>query len=143
MRVTKQQTTVAYWVATGLLALFMAKSGWAYLTQDAVRVECHRLGFPDYFRVELALAKFLGVAALVAPVPARLKEWAYAGFTILLVSAAVAHLASGEPLSAITGVVILLGVLAGSYLLYHRRQAAGTARPAQPREAVAGGLNLS
>ena len=56
MLLTKQQTTVAYWITTGLLALFMAKSGWAYLTQEAVRVECHRLGFPDYFRVELALA---------------------------------------------------------------------------------------
>jgi hypothetical protein len=74
MHLTKQQIAVAYWVTTGLLALFMAKSGWAYLTQDAVRVECHRLGFPDYFRVELALAKFLGVAALLAPVPSRLKE---------------------------------------------------------------------
>lgn len=112
MTLTKQQTTVAYWVATGLLTLFMAKSGWTYLTQEAVRVECQRLGFPDYFRVELALAKFLGVAALVAPVPSRLKEWTYAGFTILLVSAAVAHLASGEPLGSVTGVVVLLGMLA-------------------------------
>ena len=120
MSLTKQQTTVAYWVATGLFTLFMAKSGWAYLTQEAVRVECHRLGFPDYFRIELALAKFLGVAALVAPGSARLKEWTYAGFTILLVSAAVAHLAAGEPLGSVTGVVVLLGVLASSYLLYHR-----------------------
>ncbi|MGI4872202.1 MAG: DoxX family protein [Janthinobacterium lividum] len=143
MYLTKQQTTVAYWVATGLLALFMAKSGWAYLTQEAVRVECHRLGFPDYFRIELALAKFLGVTALVAPVPARLKEWAYAGFTILLVSAAVAHLASGEPLGSVTGVVVLLGVLAGSYLLYHHRQVGEAASLGPPPAAVASGLNLS
>lgn len=89
MRLTKQQTTTAYWVATGLLALFMTKSALAYLTQDAVRVECQHLGFPDYFRVELALAKFLGVLALLAPVGPRPKEWAYAGFAILLGSVIV------------------------------------------------------
>jgi hypothetical protein len=120
-----KKITVAYWVATGLLALLMTKSAVAYLTQEAVRVECYRLGFPDYFRVELALAKFLGVMALLAPVGARVKEWTYAGFTILLVSACIAHPASGEPLGASAGPVALLGVLAASYLLYQRRQALG------------------
>ena len=39
-----------------------------------------------------------GVAALLVPmVPARLKEWAYAGFAITLVSALIAHLAVGDP----------------------------------------------
>jgi hypothetical protein len=122
MQLTKHQTTVIYWVATGLLAVFMAKSGLAYLTQEAVRVECQRLGFPDYFRVELAAAKLLGVLALLAPVGPRLKEWTYAGFVILLGSAIVAHQASGEPLSTATGPVVLLGVLAASYRLYHSRQ---------------------
>jgi hypothetical protein len=117
-----KKTTIAYWVTTGLLALMMTKSAVAYLTQEAVRVECHRLGFPDYFRVELALAKFLGVLALLLPVSFWLKEWAYAGFTILLVSAIIAHPASGEPLGASAGPMVLLGVLAASYLLYHRRQ---------------------
>ena len=47
-----------------------------------------RLGFTDYFRVELAWAKLLGGGArLLAPVPARLKEWAYGAFAITLGSA--------------------------------------------------------
>jgi hypothetical protein len=37
--------------------------------------------------VELSWAKLLGVVLLLAPVPARLKEWAYAGFAIDLASA--------------------------------------------------------
>ncbi|MVN75544.1 DoxX family protein [Hymenobacter sp. HMF4947] len=117
-----KKTTAAYWVATGLVALLMSKSAVAYLTQDAVRLECHRLGFPDYFRVELAVAKLLGVLALLAPVGVRLKEWAYAGFTILLVSALIAHPASGEPLKASAGPAELLVVLAVSYWLYRQRQ---------------------
>ncbi len=117
-----KKITAAYWVATGLLALLMTKSAVAYLTDAAVRVECHRLGFPDYFRVELAIAKLLGVLALLAPVGARAKEWTYAGFTILLVSAIIAHPASGEPARASAGATVLLGVLAVSYALYQRQR---------------------
>ena len=54
------------------------------------------LGFPAYFRVELSWAKLLGVVLLLAPVPARLKEWAYAGFAINLGSALIAHLSVGD-----------------------------------------------
>ena len=46
-----------------------------------------RLGFIDYFRVELAWAKLLGAVLLLAPVPARPEEWAYAAFAITLGSA--------------------------------------------------------
>jgi len=117
-----KKTIILYWLTTGLLALMMAKSAYAYLADPAVRVECHRLGFPDYFRIELAIAKLLGVAVLLLPpLLPRLKEWSYAGFTILLVSAIIAHLASGESLRTITGPVVLLGVLATSYGLYQRR----------------------
>lgn len=37
-----------------------------------------RLGFTDYLRMEVASAKLLGAVLLLALVPARLKEWAYA-----------------------------------------------------------------
>ena len=49
-----------------------------------------RLGFTDYFRVELAWANLLGLVLLLAPVPVRLKEWAYAAFAITLGSALIA-----------------------------------------------------
>lgn len=116
-------TTAIYWLATGLLVLMMSKSAYAYLTDPAVRVECQRLGFPDYFRVELAGAKLLGVLALLLPVCPRLKEWAYVGFGIVLVSALIAHAASGEPVGALRGPAGLLLVLAISYSLYHRCRA--------------------
>ena len=106
---------IAYWVVTGVVALFMVKSAHAYLTQEAVRVECQRLGFPDWFRVELAVAKTLGALALLVPVGPRLKEWAYAGFVILLLSATLAHIESGEPAVSTTGALGLLGLLAVSY----------------------------
>ncbi len=84
-------TTVAFWLSTGLIALSMTMSAVAYLTQPVMAQAFTHLGFPSYFRVELGIAKLLGVAALLAPVPARVKEWAYAGFGITLISASLAH----------------------------------------------------
>ena len=55
------------------------------------------LGFPPYFKVELTIAKILGVLALLIPtVPFKVKQFAYAGFAITLVSAAIAHFGRGD-----------------------------------------------
>jgi hypothetical protein len=58
-----------------------------------------RFGFTDYFRVELAWATLLGAELLLAPVPAHLKEWAYAAFAITLGSALEdeQHVANQDP----------------------------------------------
>jgi hypothetical protein len=65
---------------------------------------------------------FLGVVLLLAPVPARLKEWAYAGFAITLVSALIAHLAVGDGPEA-WGWAAGTGVLWGlSYFFWCRIQ---------------------
>jgi hypothetical protein len=88
--------TWAYWITTAIFCLQMGFTAYAQLSLPQVAQMFTHLGFPDYFRVELSWAKFLGVAVLLAPVSARLKEWAYAGFAITLVSALVAHFALGD-----------------------------------------------
>ena len=55
-----------------------------------------QLGFPDYFRVELFWAKVLGVVLMLIPGPARLMEWASAGFAIDLAVALIAHTSVGD-----------------------------------------------
>jgi hypothetical protein len=89
-------TVIAYWLATALFCLQMAFTAYAQLQLPQVAAAFTRLGFPDYFRVELSWAKFLGIALLLAPVPPRLKEWAYAGFAFTLASALIAHLSVGD-----------------------------------------------
>ncbi|MGC4045542.1 MAG: DoxX family protein [Armatimonas sp.] len=106
-----------YWGSTGLFALMMAFSAYMYLTAPQMAQAFTHLGFPPYFRVELAIAKFLGVVALLAPVSARLKEWAYVGFGITLISAFIAHTATDGASTAIMP-VLFLGVLAVSYYTY-------------------------
>ena len=74
--------------------------------------------------MELSWAKLLGVMLLVAPLPPRVKEWAYAGFAINLASALVAHLAMGDG-PASWGPAAATAVLWGlSYFLWRRREAA-------------------
>jgi hypothetical protein len=84
--------TIVYWIVTGLFCLQMSFTAYAQLRLPQVAEAFTHLGFPAYFRVELSWAKLLGVVLLLAPVPARLKEWAYAGFAINLASAVIAPL---------------------------------------------------
>jgi hypothetical protein len=78
------------------LCLQLGFTAYAQLQIPQVAEAFTHLGFPAYFRVELAWAKLLGVVLLLAPVPARLKEWAYAGFAITLGSALIAHFSVGD-----------------------------------------------
>jgi len=115
---------IGFWIATVLFCLQIGFTAYAQLRLPVVAEAFAHLGFPDYFRVELAWAKLLGVVVLLAPVAARLKEWAYAGFAITLVSALVAHFSVGDGPEAwgwAAGSSVLWGL---SYFFWCRVQAA-------------------
>ena len=106
---------IIYWVSTSIVALMMTFSAYMYLTQPVMKDNFHQMGFPDYFRVELAIAKLLGAILLLVPVGAKLKEWAYAGFTIVFISAMVTHIAAGHPTQTIVMPFVFLFLLGVSY----------------------------
>ena len=115
---------IGFWIATALFCLQIGFTAYAQLRLPQVAEAFTHLGFPDYFRMELAWAKLLGVVLLLAPVPARLKEWAYAGFAITLGSALIAHFAMGDALDVwiwAAGTGVLWGL---SYFLWRRLEAA-------------------
>ncbi len=112
--------TIAYWAVTGLFCLWMAFTAYAQLKVPAVAEAFKQLGFPGYFREELAWAKFLGIAALLFSVPARIKEWAYAGFGIVLVSAFIAHVSMGQGPAQYSWAPVAMVLLVVSYLLRGR-----------------------
>jgi hypothetical protein len=117
-----KRLVIGYWVVTALFCLQMAFTAYAQLSLPQVAEAFAHLGFPDYFRIELSLAKLLGVVVLLAPVATRLKEWAYAGFAFDIISAIIAHFAVGDGPEAWgwavgTGVLWLL-----SYILWRRLQ---------------------
>ena len=121
-----RSTRIGFWIVTALFCLQMSFTAYAQLRLPQVAAAFAHLGFPAYFRVELSLAKLLGVALLLAPAPARLKEWAYAGFAFDLGSALIAHLAVGDRVAA-WGWPVGTGALWGlSYVFWRRLQASAT-----------------
>jgi hypothetical protein len=134
-----QSMGIGYWVSTGVFALQMGFTAYAQLCLPQVgRVFAH-LGFPDYFRVELSLVKMAGLAVLLLPMaPARLKEWAYAGFAFTLGSALVAHLAVGDGPAAWLWAVGTFGLEAVSYYFFRR----GGVASARAGEQAPSGSNL-
>jgi hypothetical protein len=101
----------------------MSFTAYAQLSLPQVAGAFTHLGFPDYFRVQLACTKLLGVVLMLAPVPARLKEWVYAGFAFNLAFALIAHLSVGDGPEA-WGFAAATGVLWGlSYFFWRRLQA--------------------
>jgi hypothetical protein len=112
---------IIYWTATTLFVLFESLMP-ALTSHTQLAVEGIRhLGFPDYFRIELAVCKVIGGLILILPFfRGRIKEWAYAGFTYILLSACIAH----GVVDGINGQtffpLIVLAVLAVSYIYYHK-----------------------
>jgi hypothetical protein len=121
--VVPKGAVVGFWIATALFCLQLGFTAYAQLSLPQVAEAFAHLGVPAYFRVELSVAKLLGIAVLLAPAPARLRVWAYAGFAIDLGSAIIAHLAVGDGPEA-WGWAAGAGVLWGlSYFFWRRRQA--------------------
>ncbi len=113
---------IAFWIATALFCVEITFTAfWEWFTPQAAQAFA-RLGFPEAsFRVELSVAKMLGVLALLTPaLPVRLREWAYAGFAFNLVSALIAHASIHDrPASfAPSTITLLLGTC--SYVLWRR-----------------------
>jgi hypothetical protein len=116
-----KKVKIAYWVFTALVSLMMLMSAFMYLASPQMSAAFAHIGFPQYFRIELAVAKMLGVIILLLPRAAvRLKEWAYAGFGFAFVSALIAHISVGDRANVWIGPLIAMGLLAGSYITYIR-----------------------
>src|ERR1700740_823948 len=107
---------IIYWLSTGLVAALSVFAGFTYLSgsPQAVQGFAH-VGYPQQLRIILGIAKLLGAITLVVPGFAKLKEWAYAGFTFAWTSAFVAHYLAKDGLTAFMPLILLL-LLAISYL---------------------------
>jgi hypothetical protein len=113
---TSKGILAGFWISTALFALQISFTAYAQLRLAQVAAAFAHLDFPAYFRIELSWAM----------VPARLKEWAYAGFAITLVSALIAHQAGGDGINA-WGWAGGTGALWSASYYFWRRVAGGSA----------------
>ena len=110
---------IIYWVSTVLVGLTFIYGAYSDFRSAEVKEAFVHLGFPAYFRVELGVMKLIGVVLLLAPLPVYCKEWAYAGFSITLVSAFIAHTASGDKIGMRMAPLIILVFTLVSYFSFH------------------------
>src|SRR5882762_4613491 len=112
---TKTKTTI-YWAATLFVACIMTISGvLALIHSPSMMTALAHLGYPPYFSNLLGVSKLAGVCVLLLPGIVRLKEWAYAGFGITILSASYSHLLSGDGLMALEP-LFFFAMLTVSYL---------------------------
>lgn len=120
-RINMKTQKLIFWVSTGVFSALMLFSSYSYLTAEEMKAAFKHLGFSDYFRVELAVAKLLGAISLLLPaVPRPIKIMAYCGFLITVVSAFIAHASSGDPLAAVVTPLIVLAILVTSYIYFDK-----------------------
>ncbi|MDF2696601.1 MAG: hypothetical protein K0S65_4984 [Labilithrix sp.] len=120
-----RRDTIVYWATTGIVAAVMVFSIINFVFNDhfpfpdGPEGAFVHLGFPNYFKYELTIAKIFGVLVLVWPkAPRKWKELAYAGFAITLISAAIAHASVGDAKLSVLFILdplIFFGLLAVSY----------------------------
>ena len=116
-----KRNKIIFWASTILVALPMLYSAYLYLTNAELKAAFAHLGFADSFRIELAIAKILGAIALLLPfTPVWGRQFAYVGFAITFVSAAIAHASAGDPAQAVITPLIFLLLLAASFVFWRK-----------------------
>jgi len=121
-----RRSRIIYWTTTAIVCSVMVFSAINFNLRNPLgpmKGAFAHLGLPDYFRIELTVAKILGVLALLMPnVPYKIREFAYFGFGITLISASIAHFSSGDSLMFIVDPLIFLSLLIVSYRTNPTRQ---------------------
>ncbi|MCU1279357.1 MAG: hypothetical protein JWM53_2903 [bacterium] len=126
-KLTKREKIV-YRTATGIVCAVMVFSIINFIFNDhfpfpnGPEGAFVHLGFPWYFKVELTAAKILGVLALLLPnIPFKIREFAYFGFGITLISASIAHFGRGDASLSVLFIIdplVFLGILICSYFYF-------------------------
>ena len=112
---------IIFWVTT--IIIFLMEGVMPALTwnSDMAKEGLRHLGYPEYFGLLLVCFKVPGTLALIIPqVPARVKEWAYAGFAFDFISAFISYWAV-DGLNGMTCFpLVFLAILILSYISYHK-----------------------
>lgn len=112
---------IIYWTLTILFALFMLMDGISGIAQvEAGKESMRQLGYPIYLMSILGVAKVLGALTLLQNKFQTFKEWAYAGFVINVLGAALSWIFVGGPAFNIILPLIFLGIILFSYFLWKK-----------------------
>lgn len=110
-----------YWISTGIVSTMLLWSSYSYLFNKGTIDGIRELGFPNFFRIQLAVLKLIALVILVFPqVPIQIKEWAYAGSGLFFITAIVAHTAHKDSIFISLINVLFIGLLIVSNIYLHK-----------------------
>lgn len=121
---------ILFWITTGCIFLFegLMPLGTLLFAQEYVTAGTGPLGYPEYFTYALIICKVLGATALILPkLPEKIREWGYAGLTFNIIFAVVSHIVVDGWLLASFFPLIILAILAVSYMYNSKLKSSGTA----------------
>lgn len=117
-----KKLNIAYWICISLLSISLAFGSILVLVHPESGEPIIKLGYPAYLVPFLAVARLLALSAILFARPPLLKEWAYAGISFDLMGALYSNIALGTPVfNWAFGLGMPIVLLAGSYLLYHKK----------------------
>lgn len=113
---------ILYWTLTILFLLPTAGSAIPELFMSGPEQTIEslkRLGYPLYLMKILGLSKILGAAIILINKYSILKEWAYAGFSILFLGATASHILAND-ISVAPIPFIMFLIMISSYFIWHK-----------------------
>jgi len=118
-----KKNKIIFWVTTTIIFLMEAimPLSTVLFAPEYITVGTEALGYPDYFAYALIACKVLGATAIMLPkLPAKLREWAYAGLTFNLIFATISHIAVDQEVSNIV-MPIVVGIILGISYIYSQK----------------------
>lgn len=110
-----------YWVSTVLIVSFLLLSSYTYFFSKETIEGLKDLGFPYFFRIQLAILKIIAAIILIVPgISKNMKEWSYAGVAFFLITALVAHIAHKDSIYITILLFLLFGINIVSNYYFHR-----------------------
>lgn len=117
---TSRGRRIGYWIITALISFELVQGSlWDFnvLNQGYINGILEHLGYPLYLGPILGACKLLAVVVILVPGWLRLKEWAYAGLTILFTGAFVSHEVVGDALGQSVWSLLFGLLVMGSWAL--------------------------
>ena len=116
---------IIFWVTTIIIFLFEGVMPALTSQTEMAKEGITNLGYPAYFGILLTVFKVCGSIVLIVPqIPARVKEWAYAGFAFDFIAAFVSLWAVNGLNAMLILPIVFMVILILSYVNYHKLLAA-------------------
>jgi hypothetical protein len=118
-----KKTKIIFWLTTSIIFFWCGILTIVFFGSETSKAAMTHYGYPPYFGPMVNVFSVIGAVALVLPfVPARLKEWAYAGFALNFIGASVSNWAVDGFSFQVVFPLLFLGILAVSYFQHHKLQ---------------------